>query len=66
MKSHMMTAMLSNAYESIILKFRGDLNNTTLFKLRKEVVHQYKSHIKKGGGKTGSELVLTATSQPGK
>ena len=41
MKSHMMTAM-SNDYEIIIVKFRGDLNNTTLVKLRKEVVLQDK------------------------
>jgi hypothetical protein len=39
MKSHMMTAM-SNDYESVVVKFRGDLNDTTLVKLRKEVVLQ--------------------------
>ena len=60
MKSHMMTAM-SNNYESVIIKFRGDLNDTMLVKLRKEVVLQYKSLITTGGGKTISESVLTAT-----
>ena len=29
MKSHMMTA-LSNEYERVIVKFRGDLNDTTI------------------------------------
>ena len=56
----MMTAM-SNDYESIIVKFRGDLNDTMLVKLRKEVVLQYKSQIKTGGSKTTSESVLTAS-----
>ena len=61
MKSHMMTAM-SNDYESVIVKFRrGDLNNTTLVKLRKEVVLQYQSLIKAGGGQTTSESVLAAS-----
>ena len=60
MKSHMMTAM-SNDDESVIIKFRGGLNDTMLVKLRKEVVLQYKSLIKTGGGKTISESVLTAT-----
>ena len=60
MKSNMMTAM-SNDYESIVIKFRGDLNNTTLAKLRREVVLQYKFLIKTGGGKTTSESVPTAT-----
>ena len=59
MKSHMMSAM-SNDYESVIVKFRGDLNDTTLVKLRKEVVLQYKSLIKASGGKTTSESVLAA------
>ena len=60
MKSHMMTAM-SNDYESVIVKFRGDLNDTTLVKLRKEVVLQDKSLIKTSGGKTTSESVLAAS-----
>ena len=61
MKSHMMTAT-SNDYESIIIKFRGDLNNTMLVKLRKmEVVLQYKSLIKAGGVKTTLESVLAAS-----
>ena len=61
MMSRMMTAM-SNDYESVIVKFRGDLNDTTLVKLRKEVVLQYKSLIKQaGGGKTTSESILAAS-----
>ena len=61
MKSHMMTVM-SNDYESVIVKSRGDLNsNTTLVKLHKEVVLQYKSLIKIGGGKTTSESVLAVS-----
>ena len=60
MKSHMMTAM-SNDYESVIIKFRGNLNDTMLVKLCKEVVLQYKSLIKTGGGKTTSESVLAAS-----
>jgi Zinc knuckle len=52
---------MSNDYESAIVKFRGDLNDTMLAKLCREVVRQYKSLINTGGGKTGSESVLTAT-----
>ncbi len=59
MKSHMMTSM-SDDYQSVIIKFRGDLNETSLAKLRKEVVLQFKALIKGGGGGTGSESVLSA------
>jgi hypothetical protein len=59
MKSHMMTAT-SNDYQSIIIKFRGDLNEMLLAKLRKEAVLQSKALIKGGGGGTGSESVLSA------
>ena len=45
MKSHMMTAM-PNDYDSVIVKFRGDLNCTKLVKLCKEVILQYRSLIK--------------------
>jgi Zinc knuckle len=58
LKSHMMAAM-SDDYESVIVKFRGDLNETPLMKLRKEVVLQYKTIIKTGG-KAGSESALSA------
>ena len=57
-KSHMMTA-ISSDYHSIIVKFRGDLNETPLVKLRKEVVLQYKT-LAKTSAKTGSESVLSA------
>lgn len=59
MKSHMMTAM-SNDYDSVIVKFRGELNETPLAKLRKEVVLQYKTLMKASGSKTSSESVLSA------
>ena len=59
MKSHMMTAM-SKDYDSVIVKFRGDLSDTPLAKLRKEVVLQFKALIKGGGGGTGSESALSA------
>jgi sulfite reductase alpha subunit-like flavoprotein len=45
MKSHMMTAM-SKDYDSVIVKFRGDLNETSLVKLRKEVVLQFRTLVR--------------------
>ena len=59
MKSHMMTAM-SKEYDSVIVKFRGDLSDTPLEKLRKEVVFQFKALVKDGSG-LGSESVLSAS-----
>jgi Zinc knuckle len=53
-----MSAM-SNDYESAIVKFRGDLQETPLVKLSKEIVLQYKTLVKTGG-KAGSESVLNA------
>jgi Zinc knuckle len=58
-KSHMMTAM-SKDYDSVIVKFRGDLSDTPLAKLHKEVVLQFKALVKDGGG-MGSESVLSAS-----
>jgi hypothetical protein len=58
MKSHMMTAM-SKDFDSVIVKFRGDLSNAPLEKLRKEVVPQFKALVKDGIG-MGSESVLSA------
>ena len=43
-KSHMMTAMSSDN-DSVIVKFRGDLNKTPPVNLRKEVVLQYKTLV---------------------
>ena len=60
MKSHMMTAML-NDYDSVIVKFCGNLSKTPLAKLRKEVVLQFKTLVK-AGGTTILELVLNASS----
>jgi Zinc knuckle len=59
MKSHMMTAM-SKDYDSVIVKFRGDLSDTPLAKLRKEVVLQFKTLVKDGSGR-GSESVLSSS-----
>lgn len=59
MKSHMMTDDMSYyyayaypKYESVIVKFRRDLDKTQLSK------HQ--ALLKKAGDKTGTKLVLTA------
>ncbi|KAI2506458.1 hypothetical protein MHU86_7973 [Fragilaria crotonensis] len=59
MKSHIMTAM-SKDYDSVIVKFRGDLSDTPLAKLRKEVVLQFKTLVKDGCGR-GSESVLSSS-----
>ena len=58
MKSHMMTSM-TNDYQSVTVKFRGDLHETPLAKIRKEIVLQYKALLKDSGG-AGSESVLSA------
>ena len=42
LKSHLMTNM-SRGYEPVIIKFRGELAETSLTKLQKEIVLQYKS-----------------------
>ena len=60
MKSHMM-ATLSNEYDSVIVKFRGDLSETPLAKLRKEVVLQFKTLVN-AGGTTILESVLNTNS----
>ncbi len=39
MKSHIMNSM-STGYDPVIVKFRGELADTTLTKLRKEIVLQ--------------------------
>ncbi|KAI2499592.1 hypothetical protein MHU86_14887 [Fragilaria crotonensis] len=59
MKSRMMKAM-STDYDSVIVKFRGDLSDTPLAKLRKEVVLQFKTLVKDGRGR-GSESVLSSS-----
>jgi hypothetical protein len=51
-----MTAMTKD-YESVIVKFRGDLYETPLMKLRMEVVLQYNSCKE---GNAGSESGLCA------
>ena len=58
MKSHIMNSM-STGYDPVIVKFRGELADTTLTKLRKEIVLQYKSLLKVKG-KSTSESALMA------
>ena len=60
LKSHMMNSMSSN-YASVITKFRGELAETPLRKLQKEVVLQYKQLAKESEKNGKSESVLTAT-----
>ena len=61
MKSHIMNSM-SGDYETVIVKFRGELNETPLEKVKKEVILQYKSLLKVGEtrGKIHPESVLNA------
>ncbi len=54
-----MTSKL-NDYQSVINKFRGDLNEMLLAKLRKEVVLEFKRLIKGGSGGIGSESLPSA------
>ena len=58
MKSHIMNSM-SGGYDPVIVKFRGELAETSLIKIRKEIVLQYKSLLKTKG-KGGSESALMA------
>ncbi|KAI2493888.1 PIF1-like helicase [Fragilaria crotonensis] len=58
MKSHIMNSMLTG-YDPVIVKFRGELADTTLTKLRKEIVLQCKSLLKVKG-KSTSESALMA------
>ena len=47
MKSHIMTSM-SSGFDSVVLKYRGELATTPLVKLRKEITLQYKALVKVG------------------
>ena len=64
MKSHIMNSM-STGYDPVIVKFRGELAETTLAKLRKEIVLQYKSLLKvKGKSTSESALMANVTKHP--
>ena len=64
MKSHIMNSM-STGYDPVIVKFRGELADTTLTKLRKEIVLQYKSLLKiKGKSTSESALMANVSKHP--
>ena len=64
MKAHIMNSM-SSGYDPVILKFRGELAETSLVKLRKEIVLQYKSLLKvKGKSTSESALLANANKHP--
>jgi hypothetical protein len=58
MKSHIMTSM-SASYDPVVLKYRGELAETPLVKLKKEISLQYKALVK-AGSKNKSESALVA------
>ncbi|KAI2511743.1 hypothetical protein MHU86_2637 [Fragilaria crotonensis] len=58
MKSHIMTSM-SSGYDPVVLKYRGELAETLIAKLRKEITLQYKALLK-GGNKNKSESAMVA------
>ena len=62
MKSHIMNSM-SNGYDPVIVKFRGDLAGTSLIKLRKEIVLQYKSLLKVKGKSTSESALMANVSK---
>ena len=57
MRAHIMNSM-SRGYDTVVVKFRGELADTSLDKLQKEVCLQYKWLQK--NGKQASESVMTA------
>ncbi|KAI2492047.1 hypothetical protein MHU86_22506 [Fragilaria crotonensis] len=64
MKAHIMNAM-SSGYDPVVVKFRGELAETSLTKLRKEIVLQYKSLVKvKGKSTSESALLANANKHP--
>ena len=62
MKSHIMNSM-STGYDPVIMKFRGDLADTSLTKLRKEIVLQYKSLLKVKGKSTSESALMANVSK---
>ena len=64
MKSHIMNSMWMG-YDPVIVKFRGELADTTLTKLRKEIVLQNKSLLKvKGKSTLESALMANVSKHP--
>jgi hypothetical protein len=59
MKAHIMNSM-SVGYDPVIIKFRGELAETALTKIQKEIVMQFKA-LAKVTGQTKSESALTAS-----
>ena len=62
MKSHIKNSM-STVYDPVIVKFRGELADTTLTKLRKEIVLQYKSLLKVKGKSTSESALMANVSK---
>ncbi|KAI2503036.1 hypothetical protein MHU86_11384 [Fragilaria crotonensis] len=63
MKSHIMTSM-SSGYDSVVVKYRGELAETPLVKLRKEIGLQYKTLLKTTKNKSESALVANVNKHP--
>ncbi|KAI2502225.1 hypothetical protein MHU86_12197 [Fragilaria crotonensis] len=63
MKSHIMTSM-SSGYDSVVVKYRGELAETPLVKLRKEIGLQYKTLLKATKNKSESALVANVNKHP--
>ena len=59
MKAHIINSM-SAGYDPVIIKFRGELAETALTKIQKEIVMQYKA-LAKVAGQTKSESALAAS-----
>ncbi|KAI2490451.1 hypothetical protein MHU86_24138 [Fragilaria crotonensis] len=56
---------MSSGYDPVVVKFRGELAETSLTKLRKEIVLQYKSLVKvKGKSTSESALLANANKHP--
>ena len=63
MKSHIMTSM-SSGYDSVVVKYRGELAEMPLTKLRKEIGLQYKTLLKTTKNKSESALVANVNKHP--
>ena len=63
MKSHIMTSM-SSGYDSVVVKYRGELAETPIVKLRKEIGLQYKTLLKTTKNKSESALVANVSKHP--
>jgi hypothetical protein len=59
MKSHIIASMSASYDDPVVLKYRGELAETPLVKLKKEILLQYKALVK-AGSKNKSELALVA------